>query len=216
MLQLTTLELRSRRIPYAILLGFTFVTCLFVSFELVIMLSFLVLMRMNQLLNQRDRMTGQLRFYFLLPLSRKDVVYGKMAALAVVMIGLVTVAITAQSLSALLPIDLYTEGYDTALLPLIGAGGMSLAIILIANMQRFYLILGAEQMIVRTRVAVLVAFAILIVVFRQSIVPAVSVDGLIALGRWFEVFLWLIGPTYVVVSTIVTANQAISTDVTGG
>jgi hypothetical protein len=213
MYMLALTELRARALPYLILSCTVLLMSIFVTFELVVMALFLVEMRLNQLLNQREKMNGLLRFYFLLPIPRAHIVYGKIIAIAAEIAISLSAAVLGHLLSGLLSIEQYTEGYDQGLLHLIAAASAGTAMILIVNMQRYFLILGANQMVVRIRITVVIIVILAFILFYQNILPQVSFTKLVEVGSWLIYLFWILGPCYVLIRSAMTARQLAKLDI---
>ena len=107
---------------------------------------------------------------------------------------------------------LYTEGFDEEFLRPFAAVSGAVCTIIIANMQRQLLLLGVDQLIVRTRITVLVIVALLAILFGQRLIPQIPVWLDLASVNRFSPFVWLIALAYAAFSTIVTGRQIMSRD----
>jgi ABC-type Na+ efflux pump permease subunit len=205
-------ELRGRALPYAALAVASLVVSLFVSLHLVIFMVFLLQMRLNQLLNYREKMNGLLGFYFLLPVSRGSIVYAKILAVGIATATAIGLGCVGHAVSTALSVELYSEGYGVDLLRALATLSAAASTVVIANMQRYLLILGVEQMVVRTRITALVLLVLVFLLFGQRLFPQISFESLIAAISGIGPLLWILGLAYAALWSVVTARQLSTKD----
>lgn len=152
MIRIINLEFYNRLVPYLAYFFVVIVASFFADWRLVVPLAGFVLVRINQLMNQREQNEGYLSFLYHLPIDRPSLYGGKLVTLLLVLTTTTGLSWLGNRLSlALLIQDLYMEGMVEAGLDFAYWSLGSLALLTNIFLLRMYLVLGVKHMLLVTR-----------------------------------------------------------------
>lgn len=195
------------RVPY-----YTFFTlgCLilsiFIPMSFLIFVMFILLMRINHICCNKEFHNGLFQFYFMLPISRKDVVLGKNISLMLVLIITMIGVFIGSTISNDLGFSKVTEGLTSEYELLFPYLGILLGSILLTNIQYFYFILPYDEIISKNRIMIFVVF-VLMIVFIQVLNDSTIAKEFINLLEKNRVSIIMFSILYFLTGTYITSNK---------
>jgi len=207
-------EFFNRRLFYGIYLLLVCLGSFFSHYTLVLSLAFLVMIRLCQLLNQKEYANGVFGFYLLLPFPRAKFVLAKFFCVMSVMGLAVGFSIICNSLAIIFGIELYNEGISGIFATFLLWCSSTISVITILIMLRAYLILGVRQMMRNTKTIAIILFVAIGFIYTQIINGKSSIAiSIIDTFTKLQFVFWIIPIFWIVYYIYRTINQLKNKDI---
>lgn len=205
------LDIKNRVPYYSFYILGCLVLSIFIPISFLIFVMFILLMRINHICCNKELHSGLFQFYFMLPVTRKNIVLGKNLSLMLVLLITMTGVYLGSTLGNMLEISKVTEGLTKEYEILFPYLGILLGSILLTNIQYFYFTLPYDEIISKNRVMIFIVFVLMIILVQILNDSTISLR-LITLLERNRLSILLFSNIYFFTGTYITSNKVESMD----